>query len=102
MTSTRAGGYSPTIRKRALARRLVELRQACGLTTTDVQRRLGWSATKLNWLEKAKWIEPVTDSVVDLCDLYGVEGPEPDAVIALAPQAPHPGRWGNDHALLPT
>jgi hypothetical protein len=49
MQDTRAAGYSPTIRKRALARQLVELRQGLHLTTTDVQRRLGWSATKLNW-----------------------------------------------------
>jgi hypothetical protein len=100
MTSTRAGGYSPTIRKRALARRLVELRQACGLTTTDVQRRLGWSATKLNWLEKAKWIEPVTDSVVDLCELYGVEGTERDAVIALAREARQRGWWSKYHDVF--
>jgi transcriptional regulator with XRE-family HTH domain len=93
MEDTRAGGYSPTIRKRALARRLVELRQACGLTTTDVQRRLGWSATKLHWLEKAKWIEPVTDQVVDLCELYGIEGTDRETLIALAREARQRGWW---------
>jgi hypothetical protein len=93
MEDARAGGYSPTIRKRALARRLVELRQACHLTTTDVQRRLGWSPTKLNWLEKAKWIEPVTDQVVDLCELYGVEGPDRDSLITLAREARQRGWW---------
>jgi len=90
---TRASGYSPTIRKRALARRLVELRQGLHLTTTDVQHRLGWSATKLNWLEKAKWIEPVTDQVVDLCELYGLDGADREALIALAREARQRGWW---------
>ncbi len=93
MPDSQAPGYSPTIRKRALARRLVELRQGCAMTTTAVQRRLGWSATKLNWLEKAKWIEPVTDQVVDLCELYGVDGPEREALIALAREARQRGWW---------
>jgi len=93
MPDSPASGYSPTIRKRALARRLVELRQGCAMTTTAVQRRLGWSATKLNWLEKAKWIEPVTDQVVDLCELYGVDGPEREALIALAREARQRGWW---------
>jgi hypothetical protein len=94
MADTQPAGYSPTIRKRALARRLVELRKACHLTTTDVQHRLGWSPTKLNWIEKARWIEPVTDQVVDLCELYGIEGAERDALVTLAREARQRGWWG--------
>ena len=93
MEDARSSGYSPTIRKRSLGRRLVELRQGCGLTTTEVQRRLGWSATKLNWIEKARWIEPITDAVVDLCELYGVEGADRDALITLAREARQRGWW---------
>jgi transcriptional regulator with XRE-family HTH domain len=93
MEDARSSGYSPTIRKRSLGRRLVELRQSCGLTTTEVQRRLGWSATKLNWIEKARWIEPITDAVVDLCELYGVEGQDRDALITLAREARQRGWW---------
>ncbi len=92
MDETRPG-YSPTIRKRTLARRLVELRKACHMTTVDVQRQLGWSATKLNWVEKARWIEAVTDQVVDLCELYGVEGAEREALIRLARQGRDRGWW---------
>lgn len=86
-------GDSPTIRKRALARKLVEHRQRGGLTTTDVQRRLGWSATKLNWIEKARWTESVTNSVTDLCELYEIGGPERDALITLARQSRERGWW---------
>ena len=73
MDETRVAGYSPTIRKRSLSRQLVELRKACGLTTSEVQRQLGWSATKLNYIEKARWIAPNSDDVTDLCEVYGVE-----------------------------
>ncbi|MGH3156814.1 MAG: helix-turn-helix domain-containing protein [Streptosporangiaceae bacterium] len=93
MDEIRAGGYSPTIRKRSLSRKLVELRKACGLTTTDVQRQLGWSATKLNWIEKAKWLKPSSDAVVDLCELYGVEGAARDALIGLAREGRQRGWW---------
>jgi hypothetical protein len=93
MDQTRSTGDSPTIRKRALARKLVEHRQRRGLTTTYVQRRLGWSATKLNWIEKARWTESVTDSVTDLCELYEIGGPERDALITLARQSRERGWW---------
>src|SRR5690242_18595589 len=93
MNQTPSTGDSPTIRKRALARKLVEHRQRRGLTTTDVQRRLGWSATKLNWIEKARWTESVTDSVTDLCELYEIAGPERDALITLARQSRERGWW---------
>jgi hypothetical protein len=93
MDQIRSTGNSPTIRKRALARKLVEHRQRRSMTTTDVQRRLGWSATKLNWIEKARWTESVTDSVTDLCDLYGIDGPERDALIALARESRERGWW---------
>jgi len=93
MDQNRSTGDSPTIRKRALARKLVEHRQRRGLTTTDVQRRLGWSATKLNWIEKARWTESVTDSVSDLCELYEIGGPERDALITLARQSRERGWW---------
>jgi hypothetical protein len=94
MTDNGTGGYSPTIRKRTLARKLVGYRKGLGLTTTDVQRRLGWSATKLNWLEKARWIDPVTDQVTDLCELYGIEGADREALITLARQGRDRGWWG--------
>jgi len=101
MNEIRAGGYSPTVRKRSLSRRLVELRKACGLTTTEVQRQLGWSATKLNWIEKARWVEPNSDAVVDLCEVYGVEGAERDALVKLAREARQRGWWRKYNNVFP-
>jgi hypothetical protein len=97
----RATGYSPTIRKRSLSRRLVELRKGCGLTTTEVQRQLSWSASKLNYIEKAKWIEPNSDAVADLCELYGVEGRERDALIKLAREGRQRGWWRKYNDVFP-
>jgi transcriptional regulator with XRE-family HTH domain len=101
MTEIRAGGYSPTIRKRSLGRKLVDLRKACGLTTLDVQRQLGWSATKLNWIEKAKWVQPSSDAVVDLCELYGVEGEARDALVRLTREARQRGWWRKYNNVFP-
>jgi hypothetical protein len=97
----RAGGYSPTIKKRSLSRKLVELRKACALTTTDVQRQLGWSATKLNYIEKARWIKPDSDDVTDLCELYGVEGDQRDALIRLAREGRERGWWRRYNDVFP-
>jgi Domain of unknown function (DUF5753)/Helix-turn-helix domain len=97
----RAGGYSPTIKKRSLSRKLVELRKACGLTTTDVQRQLSWSASKLNYIEKAKWIKPDSDDVTDLCELYGAEGHQRDALIRLAREGRQRGWWRKYNDVFP-
>jgi hypothetical protein len=93
MADIQAHGYSPTVKKRALSRKLVELRHQCGMTTTQVWKQLNWSATKLNYIEKAKWIEPSSDAVADLCELYGVEGRERDALIQLTREARQRGWW---------
>ena len=101
MDETRVAGYSPTIRKRSLSRQLVELRKACGLTTSEVQRQLGWSATKLNYIEKARWIAPNSDDVTDLCEVYGVNGAQRDALIRLAREGRQRGWWRKYNDVFP-
>ncbi|MFB4307808.1 helix-turn-helix domain-containing protein [Actinomadura sp. GTD37] len=93
MTDIHASGYSPTIKKRALSRKLVDLRKQCGMTTAQVCRQLTWSHTKLNYIEKAKWVEPNSDAVADLCELYGVEGSDREALITLTREARQRGWW---------
>lgn len=93
MSEIQASGYSPTVMKRMLSRKLVELRKTCKMTTTEVQAALGWSPTKLNHIEKARWVEPNGDLVNDLCELYGVEGHDRDALIKLARDARKRGWW---------
>ncbi|MEU5992540.1 helix-turn-helix transcriptional regulator [Spirillospora sp. NPDC047418] len=93
MPSIQASGYSPTIKKRALSRKLVELREQCGMTTSEVCKRLRWSPSKLNYIEKAKWVDPNSDSVADLCELYGVGPTDTDALIKLTREARQRGWW---------
>jgi transcriptional regulator with XRE-family HTH domain len=93
MADIRASGYSPTIKKRALSRTLVDLRKQCGMTTAQVCKQLNWSHTKLNYIEKAKWVEPNSDAVADLCELYGVEGSDREALIKLTREARQRGWW---------
>lgn len=47
MPSIQASSYSPTIKKRALRCKLVDLREQCGMTTSEVCKRLHWSPSKL-------------------------------------------------------
>ncbi|MBO2451794.1 helix-turn-helix domain-containing protein [Actinomadura barringtoniae] len=93
MPEIHAAGYSPTIKKRALSRKLLAARKEIGLTTTDVCKQLRWSPSKLNYIEKAKWIEPSSDAVTDLCEVYGIEGDERDALIRLTREARQRGWW---------
>jgi hypothetical protein len=86
-------GYSPTVMKRALSRMLVEWRKKVGMTTYDVQGVVGWSPTKLNHIEKARWVKPNGDDVADLCELYGVPARERDAMIQMARDARKRGWW---------
>lgn len=93
MSEIHVEGYSPTIKKRALSRKLVAARKEIGMTTTEVCKRLRWSPTKLNYIEKAKWITPNSEAVRDLCELYGIEGAEREALTRLARQASQRGWW---------
>jgi transcriptional regulator with XRE-family HTH domain len=93
MPEAQPEGYSPTIKKRALSRRLREAREALGLTTSEVCKQLSWSPTRLNYIEHAKWVKPATDAVIDLCELYGLEGRERERLIKLARDARQRGWW---------
>jgi transcriptional regulator with XRE-family HTH domain len=101
MPEIQASGYSPTIKKRSLGRKLVELRKQCGMTTAEVCKRMSWSPTKLNYIEKARWIEPSSDSVADLCELYGVDGAELDALLRLTREARQRGWWRKYNDVFP-
>ncbi|MDL4772407.1 MULTISPECIES: helix-turn-helix domain-containing protein [Thermomonosporaceae] len=93
MAKIQASGYSPTIKKRALSRKLVELREQCGMTTSEVCKRLHWSPSKLNYIEKAKWVDPNSDAVADLCELYGVSPADTQSLIELTREARQRGWW---------
>lgn len=100
MSEMTAHGYSPTVMKRSLSRKLVELRKQCGMSNAEVCKRLDWSVGKLHHMESASWIKPSGDDVAELCELYGVEGKQRDALIKLARDARQRGWWRRYNDVL--
>jgi len=90
---TPALGYSPTIKKRTLARRLTALRKQCGINHSQACERLEWNPTRLVSIEKATWVNPSSDHVIDLCELYGIEGDEREELLQLTREARQRGWW---------
>lgn len=91
---------SPTVRRRRLARELRRLREAAGLSTTQVTRELGWAAGRINHLENGRHrTDP--SALRDLMRLYGVEDTNRvEAVLALGRQAREKGWWHSYNNVL--
>lgn len=86
--------YSPTVRRRRLSRRLVQLREASGMDGAEVADRLGWSKSKISWIENDGWRRPNPRDVIDLLDIYQVTDPAIRRELAeLARQARGKGWW---------
>ena len=67
-----SGRQSPPLRRRRLSAELRRLREAAGLSSTEVSRRLDWSAGKLTRIERGEWLRPNPRDVQDLLDVYGI------------------------------
>lgn len=78
----------------------MELRKQCGMSNAEVCKCLDWSAGKLHHMESASWLRPSGDDVAELCELYGVEGKERDALIKLARDARQRGWWRRYNDVL--
>lgn len=87
-----ARAATPTMRRRELAARLRELRQAAGLTIDDVATRLLVSATKISRLETATRPVSLRD-VRDLSDLYEISASEREHLMTLARQSKEQSWW---------
>lgn len=91
---------SSTLRRRRLSRRLRELREAKGLTSsyvTSEARKRGkgkWSRGKLTRIENNEWIRPSATDVEALLDIYEVTDPdEREAYATLTKEARQSGWW---------
>jgi transcriptional regulator with XRE-family HTH domain len=81
------------MRRRRLGVELRRLREGAGLTGEQVIARLGWaSASKLSRLENGR-SRPDLGDVLDLLDLYAVEGPEREELVRVARDAGDVRRW---------
>lgn len=86
-------GYSATVKKRSLGKKLVELREARGLKFTAVSRDAHVPPNTLAGLERGRWVRPMTDHVRALCELYGVSEQEQAELLQVTFEARTPGWW---------
>ena len=95
--------YSPSVRRRRLAKLLAQLRDDADLTAAQVAKRLEWgSATKLTRIENNEWRFPKISDVRDLLDLYGVtDETVRAAILDLARQGRERGWWEDYGDVLP-
>jgi len=63
------------------------------MSTAEVGKRLDWSSGKLHHIESSSWLKPSGDDVTEMCELYGVEGAQRDALVAMARSARQRGWW---------
>ena len=91
---------SPTVRRRRLALTLRQLRDSAGLSAADAARRVDHDASWLSRIESSE-VRPHPNDVRALLSLYGVEGEQAEAVIAVARQAKQRGWWQRYSDVLP-
>ncbi|GAA0315435.1 helix-turn-helix domain-containing protein [Actinoallomurus spadix] len=89
-----------TVRARGLGAELRELREKSNLTTREVARMLGWSASTVSRTETGHR-NISSEDVSALLAVYGVAGRERDHLLALAREANQPGWWETRHPGLP-
>lgn len=82
----------PTPRQRRLAAELRRLRELNGLTGDEVAERCAWSTAKVSRIENARSGPRISDIRL-LLELYGVNGPRRDELLALAEGAAERGWW---------
>src|SRR5690242_17210317 len=88
-----AASSSPTVRRRQLATELKRLRLAAKMTIEQVAERLEWSPGKISKIENAR-VSVLPRDTRHLLDIYGIgEGPEREALLALARQSRERGWW---------
>lgn len=81
-----------TVRIEVLGEELRRLRDACGLTLTEVVTRIGMSESQLSRIEKGKRV-PSPEDVSALLVIYGVTGEDRGELLTLAKRASQPGYW---------
>lgn len=85
-------GNGSVIRRRALGRRLRELREAAGLTLEAAAPRLDWSTSTLSRIETGQQA-PHPHGVRSMLDLYDSGGPVWTELVAMAREVRQKGWW---------
>jgi transcriptional regulator with XRE-family HTH domain len=95
-----AEGGSPTVLRRRVATELRRLREAAGLTADRVAAALEISTSKVSRMETGVVSATVRD-VRDMLDLYGVRGPDREALLEMTRRARR-RPWWHDFNDLPS
>jgi transcriptional regulator with XRE-family HTH domain len=93
---------SPTLRRKRLAARLLEMRERAGLKGSDVAEELGWTASKIVWIEKNRGKKPSVGDVRLLCQTYGADEATRLYLEQLARDGRVKGWWDSYADALPT
>jgi transcriptional regulator with XRE-family HTH domain len=93
-------GYGPNVRRRRLAAELRRLRERAGFIGEEVARLLGWSTSKISRLERAQTAIKRAD-LRRLLELYRVDPPRREELLALAEESQPSGRLKAISARLP-
>jgi transcriptional regulator with XRE-family HTH domain len=92
---------SPTLRRRRLSAELRALREAAGLTSVEVTKRLEWGGGRLTKMERGEWVRPDIGTIRTLLDLYGVTDPDRrEKILNIARQARERGWWNSYKSML--
>ncbi|MEW2420801.1 helix-turn-helix transcriptional regulator [Streptomyces nigra] len=91
---------APTVGQVVLGKRLLELREAAGLTRDEAARALRVAAATVRRMETAE-VALKIPYVQVLLETYGVPDDETAAFLSLAEEANEPGWWQRFHDVLP-
>jgi transcriptional regulator with XRE-family HTH domain len=93
---------SPTLRRKRLATRLLQMRESSGLKGADVAQELGWTPSKIVWIEKNRGKKPSISDVRLLCQTYGADDATRLYLEQLARDGRLKGWWDSYSDALPT
>jgi transcriptional regulator with XRE-family HTH domain len=91
---------SPTVRRRRLAAALRKLRDQNGLTADQAAQAVGISKSAISRIENAQ-VSCLPPVAAKLLELYGMEGPDLDALVQVARDARKRGWWQSYDDVLP-
>ena len=84
--------HGPGVRRRYLGKVLRRLREDLKLTTGEVAKRMMVSQPTVSRIETGR-TAIMLRHVAKMLEVYGVDGPRADALMAIAEQANRPGWW---------
>lgn len=91
---------SPVLLRWMLGEWLREIRDACGLTGSEVARQLSWAPSKVSRIENHEGVSP--GDVRELLDVYGITNPgDVRPLVEMARQAQQRGWWQHYGDVLP-